>query len=57
LRARPYGARLNDGESMDRVVEQELPKGVFGGSPPQKLDGIVRRTAAEVKLFTTGKYE
>jgi hypothetical protein len=42
---------------MDRVVEQELPKGVFGGSPPQKLDGIVRRTAAEVKLFTTGKYE
>jgi GH24 family phage-related lysozyme (muramidase) len=48
--------RLNAGEPMDRVAEQELPKWVFAGSPPQKLEGLVRRRAAEVKLFTTGKY-
>jgi lysozyme len=48
--------RLNAGEPMDRVAEQELPKWVFGGSPPQKLEGLVRRRAAEVKLFTTGSY-
>jgi GH24 family phage-related lysozyme (muramidase) len=48
--------RLNAGEPMNRVAEQELPKWVFGGSPPQKLAGLVRRRAAEVKLFTTGNY-
>lgn len=48
--------RLNAGEPMDRVAQQELPKWVFGGSPPQKLEGLVRRRAAEVKLFTTGSY-
>jgi GH24 family phage-related lysozyme (muramidase) len=41
---------------MDAVVAHELPRWVFGGSPPQKLEGLVRRRAAEVRLFTSGQY-
>jgi lysozyme len=48
--------RLNAGESMDAVVAHELPRWVFGGGPPQKLEGLVRRRAAEVRLFTSGQY-
>jgi len=48
--------RLNAGEPKDRVVQAELPKWVNAGSPPQKLEGLVRRRAAEVNLFTTGNY-
>lgn len=56
LEASTLRRRLNAGEPMDQVVEQELPKWVFAGSPPQKQAGLVRRRAAEVKLFTTGRY-
>jgi lysozyme len=56
LEASTLRRRLNAGEPMDRVAEQELPKWVFAGSPPQKLEGLVRRRAAEVRLFTTGSY-
>jgi GH24 family phage-related lysozyme (muramidase) len=56
LEASTLRRRLNAGEPMDRVVQQELPRWVNGGSPPQKLEGLVRRRAAEVKLFTTGNY-
>jgi lysozyme len=48
--------RLNGGEPMNEVTQQELPRWVFAGAPPQKLAGLVRRRAAEVRLFTTGRY-
>jgi GH24 family phage-related lysozyme (muramidase) len=48
--------RLNDGEGMDEVAREELPRWVMAGSPPRRLEGLIRRRAAEVKLFTTGHY-
>jgi GH24 family phage-related lysozyme (muramidase) len=48
--------RLNEGQSMDQVAREELPRWVMAGSPPRRLEGLVRRRAAEVKLFTTGHY-
>jgi GH24 family phage-related lysozyme (muramidase) len=47
--------RLNAGEPMDQVAREELPRWVFAAS--RKLEGLVRRRAAEVKLFTTGDYD
>lgn len=46
--------RLNkggNGNGVNQVISQELPKWVYAGK--NKLDGLVRRRAAEVKLATT----
>ena len=46
--------RLNaggKGNGVNQVISQELPKWVYAGE--NKLDGLVRRRAAEVKLATT----
>lgn len=48
--------RLNAGEGMDEVAREELPKWVMAGSPARRLEGLIRRRAAEVRLFTTGQY-
>ena len=46
--------RLNEGQSMDEVAREELPRWVMAGG--RRLEGLIRRRAAEVKLFTTGQY-
>lgn len=43
--------RLNNGENVNSVLSEELPKWVYGGNV--KLPGLVRRRAAEVKLAKT----
>ncbi|KAI9503840.1 hypothetical protein GGI26_005454 [Coemansia sp. RSA 1358] len=43
--------RLNNGENPNTVASQELPKWRLAGG--KVLPGLVRRRAAEVKLFTT----
>ncbi|KAF9887515.1 hypothetical protein FE257_010093 [Aspergillus nanangensis] len=43
--------RLNAGEDPDTVASEELPKWVYAGSSPS--EGLKRRRAAEVELFTT----
>ncbi|KAI9501151.1 hypothetical protein GGI25_000618 [Coemansia spiralis] len=43
--------RLNSGESPNTVAAQELPKWQLAGG--KVLPGLVRRRAAEIKLFTT----
>jgi GH24 family phage-related lysozyme (muramidase) len=48
--------RLNEGEGMDEVAREELPRWVMAGSPARRLEGLIRRRASEVKLFTTGQY-
>jgi lysozyme len=48
--------RLNAGEGMDQVAREELPRWVMAGSPPRRLEGLIRRRAAEVRLFTHGQY-
>jgi len=44
-------ARLNKGEHPDTVAAQELPKWDLAGG--KVLPGLVKRRAAEVKLFKT----
>ncbi|KAJ2469375.1 hypothetical protein GGI02_003411 [Coemansia sp. RSA 2322] len=43
--------RLNNGENPDTVAQNELPKWRLAGG--KVMPGLVRRRAAEVKLFTT----
>ncbi|KAI8317919.1 lysozyme-like protein, partial [Martensiomyces pterosporus] len=43
--------RLNNGENPNTVAAQELPKWRMAGG--KVLSGLVRRRAAEVKLFQT----
>lgn len=57
LEASTLRRRLNAGESKDQVAREELPRWVNAGSPPRPLEGLVRRRAAEVRLFTTGQYD
>jgi GH24 family phage-related lysozyme (muramidase) len=45
---------MNDGQSIDQVAREELPRWVMAGG--RRLEGLVRRRAAEVRLFTTGQY-
>lgn len=44
--------RLNNGEPIERVVREELPRWDKGGSGP--LPGLTRRRAAEIELAVSG---
>ena len=43
--------RLNEGEDVNTVIAEELPRWTSGGMP-----GLVRRRNAEVRLATTGLF-
>lgn len=44
-------SRINDGENVNTVLEEELPKWVHGGG--EVLPGLVRRRNAEIDLAKT----
>ncbi|KAK2759888.1 hypothetical protein FQN54_002622 [Arachnomyces sp. PD_36] len=44
-------SRLNDGEDVDTVLEEELPKWVYADG--EVFEGLVRRRNAEIKLGQT----
>ena len=43
--------RLNEGEDVNTVIAEELPRWTSGGMP-----GLIRRRDAEVRLATTGLF-
>ena len=54
LRSSSLRRRLLDGEDPQQVIAEELPRWCRGGD--RELPGLVRRRAAEVVLFSAGRY-